>query len=287
MRKVLYCLAAIAFTAGAGGLSAQVAGSPNGGAQTSGNTSELSSPDANKTDSHDRPIGKVRIKLPISGTGNPGETLPPPPPPPPPPIVPPEGEDLPPTETPPDPPPPVEPPTYWGEPVEGKFAFLLDASGSMYGSRIATVRAETTGVIAELTEDDEFDCVAYGSQFPSSQSYSKFMWGTLLPGTEGNKSSAISWVNGPSTNPGGGTPTYACLKKSCQVYPADLNKMFLLTDGSPNTSGSASQILADFPGWWSKFTDTEMIAICIGGYGAAQTFMQQLAALAGGTYIAA
>ncbi|MCA8911805.1 MAG: hypothetical protein KDB82_08885 [Planctomycetes bacterium] len=275
MRKVLHCLAVMAFTVAAGGLSAQGTG-----------VSQLSSPDVNKADSHDRPLGKVRIKLPTSsGTTNPGEILPPPPPPPPP-VVPPEGEDLPPTPTPPEPPKPVNPPTYFGEPVDGKFAFLLDASGSMYGSRIATVRAETTGVIGALTEDDEFDCVAYGTQFSVNQSYSKFMWGNLLPGTDINKAAATEWVNGPSLNPGGGTPTYACLKKSCETYPADLDKMFLLTDGSPNTSGSASQILADFPGWWSKFNDTEFVAICIGGYGAAQTFMQQLAALAGGTYIA-
>lgn len=272
MRKVLHCLAVIVIAAGAGVASAQ---------------STLSSPDSNKTDAHDRPIGKVNIQLPPSaGSTNPGE-LPPQPPLPPPPVTPPEDEDIPPTETFPEPPPPENPPTYYGEPVAGKFAFLLDASGSMYGSRIASVRAETTSVIGQLTEDYEFDCVAYGSQFSAAQSYSKFMWGSLLPATDTNKSSAITWINGPSTNPGGGTPTYACLNRSCQVYPADLDKMFLLTDGSPNVSGSASQILADFPGWWTKFTDTEFVAICIGGYGSAQTFMQQLAALAGGTYIAA
>ncbi|MCF6227873.1 MAG: hypothetical protein L3J82_04280 [Planctomycetes bacterium] len=63
--------------------------------------------------------------------------------------------------------------------------------------------------------------------------------------------------------------------------------MFLLTDGGPNVSGSASQILADFPQWWTKFTEADLIAICIGGSGTAQQFMQQLAAIAGGTYIAA
>ena len=161
----------------------------------------------------------------------------------------------------------------------------MDASGSMGGSRIATLRAETTSVIGDLTEDDEFDCAAYGGQFPSAQNYTKFMWGTLLPGTDGNKSSAISWVNGSSMNPGGMTPSYACLKTTCATYPSDLTKFFFLTDGYPNITGSASQILADFPAWWSKFTDTEMICICIGGGGA--DFMQQLAAIAGGSYISA
>jgi hypothetical protein len=144
-------------------------------------------------------------------------------------------------------------------------------------------------VISELTEEDEFDVSSYGSQFPESQHFSSFMWGFLLPATEGNKASAITWVNGPQTNPGGMTPTYPNLKRMCQIYPPDLTKMFVLTDGSPNwPSGfGAQQILADFPGWYSKFEDCHLVAICIGGVGAAQQFMQQLAALAGGTYISA
>jgi hypothetical protein len=275
MRKLLAGMACLAFVFCAGTLGAQATGS-----------STLSSKDANKTDAHDRPIGGVNIKLPPPAASTTPPSEPPPPPPPPPPPAPPsEGEDLPPMETPPDPPPPEDPPTYYGEPVQGKFVFVLDASGSMYGSRIATLRAETTGTIADLTEDDEFDCAAYGGQFPSAQNYTVFLWGTLLPATEGNKGSATSWVNGSSTNPGGMTPSYACLQKCCQVYPSDLDKFFFITDGYPNITGSSSQILADFPGWWSKFEDCELIAVCIGGGGA--SFMQQLAALAGGTYVAA
>lgn len=275
MRKVLFCLAAMALSAGMGVASAQGSNGPT-----------VSSADADKTDSHDRPIGWLKIKL-GAQNGNGGGNTPPPEPPPPiqPPPPEPGGGDIPPVEVPPDPPPPELPPDFFDEPVEGKVAFLLDASGSMYGSRMATLRAEATTVIAALTEDDEFDCVAYGGQFGATQNYCKFMWGSLLPATDANKAAATSWVNGPSLNPGGMTPTYACLQTSCNVYPADLDKMFLVTDGYPNITGSSTQILADFPGWWSKFQDAELICICIGGGGA--TFMQQLAALAGGTYVAA
>ena len=160
----------------------------------------------------------------------------------------------------------------------------MQPTSSWRGSRIASLRAETTALIAELTEDDELDCVAYGGQF-SGTGYVKYMWGSLLPASEANKSSATSWVNGPSMNPGGMTPSYAALQSACNTYPSDLDKFLFVTDGYPNITGSSSQILADFPGWWSKFTDCELICICIGGGGA--TFMQQLAALAGGTYIAA
>ena len=154
----------------------------------------------------------------------------------------------------------------------------------MYGSRIASVRQETANVISMLTKKDEFDACAYGDQhgYPT---YTKFMWGALLPGTDGNKTAAINWVNGPSTNPGGGTPTLPCLRAACAIYPTNLDKMFLLTDGSPNTGGSASQILSEFPSLWSRFDDCTLVCVCIGGVGAAQSFMQSLAAQAGGTYI--
>ena len=275
MRKVFASIACLTFVFCAGSLAAQSQGQPT-----------VTSKDANKTDAHDRPIGGITIKLPAPATPpiSPPNEPPPPPPAPPPPAPPAEGEDVPPTEVPPDPPPPEDPPTYYGEPVQGKFAFVLDASGSMGGSRMATLRAETTALIGDLTEDDELDCVAYGGQF-SGTGYVKYMWGSLLPATDGNKSSATSWVNGPSMNPGGMTPSYAALQSSCGTYPSDLDKLFFVTDGYPNITGSSAQILADFPGWWSKFTDAELVCICIGGGGA--SFMQQLAALAGGSYVAA
>ena len=273
MRKILASMACLAFVVCAGSLTAQTS-----------TDSTLTSKDATKTDAHDRPIGGINLKLPApAATTTPPTEPAPPPPPPTPPAPPSEGEDMPPVETPPDPPPPEDPPTYYGEPVQGKFAFLLDASGSMGGSRIASVRAETTGTIGALTDDDEFDCVAFGGQFPSTNGYCKFMWGAIMPATAGAKSSAISWVNGPSCNPGGGTPSYEALQKSCQVYPATLTKFFFLSDGYPN--GGAGPILSAFPAWWSKFTDCELVVVCVGGGGA--DFMQSLAALAGGTYISA
>ena len=252
------------------------------------NPAEISSPDADKTTTHDRSSGGVRLRVPAPAT--PPENAPEPAPPPPPtnPVPPSEGEDIPPSETPPDGPPAEDPPTYYGEPVSGKFVFILDASGSMMAGsppRVQVLRSETTAVIQALTEADELDACAYDSMTPAAQHYTKFMWQTLLPATEGNKSSAVSWVNGPATNPGGGTPSYPALKRSCEIYPTDLTKMFFVTDGQPNTGGGAAQILADFPGWWGKFEECEFVAVSIGGGGA--SFMQSLAALAGGVYVAA
>jgi len=273
MRKVLMGLAAFAMIFGTVGIMAQTA------------APSITAKDGTKKDSHDRPVGGVKIKTPSAGTGGPNTGTGTPPPPTINPTPPSEGEDIPPSETPPNAPPAEDPPTYFGEPVEGSFAFLLDASGSMWGPRIATVRAETVAAISELTEDDEFDCCAYGSQYPAQNSYTVWLWQGLQAATDGNKSAATTWVNGPATNPGGGTPTYACLQACCSLYPSDLGKMFLLTDGGPNVSGSAAQILADFPGWWNNFEDCELVAICIGGNGSAISFMQALAALGGGIFI--
>ncbi len=246
---------------------------------------DISTPDSSQPKTHDRSTGGILLRVPAPAAAPDTPPEPSPPPPATHPTPPSEGEDIPPSETPPDGPPAEEPPTFYGEPVSGKFAFVLDASGSMMGSKMAVLRQETTNVIAALTDADELDCVAFGSQFNPQQHYSVFLWEALLPATEGNRSAATNWVNGPTMNPGGGTPTYACLKRACQVYPGDLTKMFLVTDGYPNTTGGTSQILADFPQWWSKFEETELVCICIGGGGA--SFMQALAALANGTYVAA
>lgn len=247
-----------------------------GGTPGSGNGQlVISSPDALKKDAIDRPVGTIEVRLPGStgygGGYGPGSGIPP------------GTGGLPPGETPPGTPPPEEPPTFYGEPVEGKFVFILDASGSMAGSRIASLRAECTSTINGLAETDEFDCMSYGTQFSDS---TMELWGGLMPATSGNKQHAINFVNGPACNPGAGTPTYRALQKACSMYPEDLSKMLLLTDGSPNATGSASKILQDFPGWWSKFSDdTVFVGICIGGVEGAVSFMRDLCAIANGIFI--
>ena len=273
MRKLLLALAACALVFGAATLSAQ------------SSTPGIAGDDVANTDTHDRPLGMVRITLPApAGTpsaGGPPPVVPPAVPLPPPP----ENEEVPPTEPPIDPPPPEEPTTFFGSQAQGKIAFMLDASGSMAGSRIATVRAESTSTISGLTLSDEFEVMAYGSQFHNN---TKFMWGgAIRKANHGHKTAAIAWINGPNLNPGDWTPSYAALQQAISIYPADLDKLFFLTDGAPNVTGGASAILADFPGWWTKMIHCDLVCICIGGVASAQTFMQQLASLAGGTYIAA
>lgn len=241
---------------------------PGSSGSTPGGNGILSSKDAMKKEAVDRPVGTIHIKMPTSGStgqgSGPGTGTPP------------GTGGLPPGETPPGSPPGEDPPTFYGEPVEGKFCFILDASGSMAGSRIASLRAEATNTIGALSDSDEFDCMSYGTQFADS---TMELWGGLQPATDGNKTAATNFVNGPACNPGGGTPTHRALEKACNIYPEDLTKMFLLTDGAPNATGSASQILAHFPAWWGKFPqECVLVCICIGGVGEAVNFMRDLAA---------
>ncbi|MCC6575105.1 MAG: VWA domain-containing protein [Planctomycetes bacterium] len=226
----------------------------------------LSSRDANKKTAMDRPVFGITVKMPSTGTTNNGSNGN---------GTPVGNGDLPPAEVPPTGPEGEDPPTFYGEPVQGKFCFILDASGSMAGARIASLRTEATNTIGALTDTDEFDCMAYGTQFADS---TMELWGGLQRADDGNKTAATNFINGPACNPGAGTPTHRALEKACGMY-SELDKMFLLTDGAPNATGSASQILAHFPAWWGHYPqETVLVAICIGGVEQAVNFMRDLAA---------
>lgn len=249
-------------------------GMPGSPSNPNGSTSQpgvgvFGNRDFTKRDTHDRPAGVARFKVPdpngntpglSDGNGN-GSN----------------GGNVPPGEDPPGSPPPEDPPTFYGEPVFGKFAFILDASGSMAGSRIAALRAEATNAINGLTDDDELDVMSFGTQFPD---FTCELWGALQPATDGNRANAVSFINGAALDPGGGTPSHRALEKACGLYPADLGRMFFLSDGGPNATGTAGEILAHFPAWWAKFEqETALIVICIGGDPDGVSFMRDLAAL--------
>lgn len=242
---------------------------------------ELSSSDANKAAAHDRPVGGIRMKLPApaGGAGQSGTQTPPPafaatPPS--------EGEDVPPSES--APPEAEDGQTFMGESVNGNYGFLIDLSGSMAGTKIATVRAETSALVTSMNEEQSLDITVFGFQFPASQGYTKFMWGALLPATGGNKTAALGWISGPSMNPGGGSPLYQALNKCCQVYPAELTMFFLMTDGHNH---SRPETLRDLPTWWKKFPEATFVSCAVQPYNASVAqFLQALAQCVGGTYIA-
>lgn len=175
----------------------------------------------------------------------------------------------------------------FGIPLRKKVVFLLDASGSMGGTRVDSMRAEVVSAIDQMDSSYELDCVAFGSQFPAVEDYSVFMWAQLLTANSGNKSAAIDWVNGPTTNPGGGTPTYPCVKAAADWYPPELGSMILITDSAPNTAGSALQLLADAPTWWTKFQDCRMECVALSPYASVLEYIHALSSVLGGGYVAA
>jgi hypothetical protein len=107
------------------------------------------------------------------------------------------------------------------------------------------------------------------------------MWGTLLPATDGNKAAATSWINGPAMNSSGWTPLYESLRRSMEVYPAELNVFFLVTDGA---CLKQAMILSELPTWFQKFEDCRFVGVYVPP-GCPQ-FVQQMVAVVDGTYVA-
>jgi hypothetical protein len=243
---------------------------------------EIRNEDAERARTHDRPAGRAVVRIPgLNGAGSP---LPAPPNNP---VPPSEGDDIPPVETPANPPPPLDPPTFFGEPTYGKFVFALDASGSMGGQRIATLRTEAAAVINQLSESDELDVCSFGTQLPAPYK-AVWLWEQLQPATEENKAAAIEWINGPSTNPGGGNSDYECLKRCVELYPSDLTKLFYWGDGDPGYIQSQGiPLLQELPGWWGKFEDCTLVGICIGNRPQGEQWVQALVASVGGVFITA
>lgn len=190
-----------------------------------------------------------------------------------------------------------EPPTFFGEPVQGRFVWCIDRSGSMgiqdsgiaavedrngniytNPSRLQRVKAEVVNVLLDLTETDEFALVWFGG-CPGISSYL-----TLVRGTEGNRQQGISTVNG--LTPFGGTPVHGALMKTLTQYGTQLDKIFFLCDGMPTYGPTANEILGWFPGQFQPFRDNgcEFVATHMGDSGEALAFMQNLTNSVGGTF---
>lgn len=128
-----------------------------------------------------------------------------------------------------------------------------------------------------MTSVDEFDIAVFNS---STSGYVKWMWGAALPATSGNIASAVAWVNGPNFAPAG-SPDNACYAALQAAYgTTGVDQAFLFTWTTP---GDANNILADFPTWAANDPNRQLIVIAKNSANGA--FAQQLAALAGGTYV--
>lgn len=158
-------------------------------------------------------------------------------------------------------------------------AFVLDRSGSMYGTRHRTLRAEMENTVLHMEPGDSFDVVTFHSVIG-------VMWGQLRQATPANRAEALAYVHGPELAPAGSTATYPALEYALSTYPTSLETLALVSDGYPNVGGSASAILAAFPGWFAPYTNASVLSVGLGVGGSTQAFLQYLAALGNGQYVA-
>ncbi|MCG3182951.1 MAG: hypothetical protein ICCCNLDF_01033 [Planctomycetes bacterium] len=178
----------------------------------------------------------------------------------------------------PTPPPGSTTPVYFGQPLAGRMLFICDMSAATAGQPLANLQTELTAALNSLTGSEQFDILVYNEAISG---FVSALWGTPQQATTSNVTAAVNWVNGPSFTAAGGVD-YACytaLQTSFTSYTS-IDTAFLYTWSTP---GDGSAILADYPNWATSDPNRQLTVICKGG--SAQTFAQQLAALAGGTYV--
>lgn len=172
----------------------------------------------------------------------------------------------------------------YGEPIEGRTVFLLDASGSMGqqfhdSTRFEALLADLKIAISLLKDSDEFDIVYYSSDAPATRSYCQPLWFGLQTATEANKKKAFEWLEG--INPDAGTPTYEALSYVCRSYPRDIDNIVLVTDGEPQ-NGTGASIVRAAPVWFKRIPNCRLTCISIGGDGL--NFIKALAGAVDGAY---
>ncbi|RME83560.1 MAG: VWA domain-containing protein [Planctomycetota bacterium] len=114
----------------------------------------------------------------------------------------------------------------WIPPIEDEesVVFVIDISGSMYGSRIAKAKVELSKAIDALPPNIKFTFIFYDCTVQ--------IWKTeLVDASEANKSAAKQYVN--KLQAWGATGTGPAVKKALELDRK--NKLIvLLTDGAPN-----------------------------------------------------
>ncbi len=114
------------------------------------------------------------------------------------------------------------------------IVFVLDASGSMAGDRIATVKGAINGVLPQLSPSDKFRIVLFSSNaisFPSADE--------LLSATPENIAAALEFIQREYITVGSTNYELAFKKGfSAEFRPLAEKKMVFLTDGEPNHGAS-------------------------------------------------
>lgn len=204
------------------------------------------------------------------------------------------------------------PTTFFGEPIGGRFLWVLDVSGSMatwsdvdsfedadgnvmaQPLRIEVMKAELIKCIRKLSGADAFDIVTFPAAWsqPGCRSWS---WNKeLLAATPDVRDAAIEYVK--NLNYYLGTPSWTALKYACERYAPDMDKILFLSDGAPTPHGVVPQvitskdavksILRDFPDWFAPHKAKGCVVSCVqfGEWDFGADFMGRLAGENGGEY---
>ena len=167
--------------------------------------------------------------------------------------------------------------SFYGGEYEGDgFFWCLDKSCSMgWADDIGQLKAEMSTAISQLSDNSEFSIVAFSSGY--------IVW-SMVPkeANAGNRAAATAWVmalvaDGNTCLAPAGVETIG-IANQCDK---DDKQILVLSDGEPNCPGPAETLSAmTSANWQHTPINTVYIASDSGGI----TFMQQLAAMNGGTF---
>ena len=136
-----------------------------------------------------------------------------------------------------------------GNGVSRDFVFVLDASGSMVGSRITAVKTAVKSIISKLRESDRFRIVLFSSNAISNPSDR-----SMLFATSENISLAQQFID-QNYEASGGTNFEAAFSSALDAdYRPEADKrMLFLTDGVPSQGISTSQELINLISYKDKY----------------------------------
>ncbi len=165
---------------------------------------------------------------------------------------------------------------FFGGMYEGDaFFFLLDKSGSMFGTKMDLLRSEMASAFDELSPQAEFGLVAFSGDF--------LVFAPIpLKATRQNLLAARAWVN--ALEAFGATQMLSAAQELltiAHISSKESRSVIVVGDGLPNGPGpdeTLSGILA------TNLDGLPFNTILFGVSESAITFMLQLASLTGGTY---
>ena len=165
--------------------------------------------------------------------------------------------------------------TFWGHTYEGDaFFWCLDKSGSMaLDDRMASLKAEMTAAIGQLSRKNEFGIVAFSTNTA--------MWSsTPMPALEDNKVHAIAWVQGLEAE------GWTCMEQAAvatiqlaNLSSKRLRRIIIVGDGEPICEGqdTSAECLTNITA--ANFLRAPIDTVFVGSGAAGVGFMQQLATM--------